>query len=225
MTARMNALVANAYSIQPFAELPLPYQLAIVQYLAVECGVWNEVALWHYSEAFLKSSLAELLPAFVEVHGEELFGTVRLGVSQLTEAVMEDEEISDSHASWDDYHAWYASCDDMPSYPSTERWPVFLSASDDETIRDGWHRLHSYVRDGAKVIPAVFIPTAQHVSSGGIKHSDTVREAAEQIIAKVEAAQERAEHLSAHNACKAAGVAFADYKAARLAVYGLNPGL
>jgi hypothetical protein len=51
------------------------------------------------------------------------------------------------------------------------------------------------------------------------------RNTAEQIISAVEAAHAQAEHLSANNACKAAGVAFADYKAARLAVYGLNPGL
>lgn len=45
---------------------------------------------------------------------------------------------------------------------------------------------------------------------------------AETIINAVEQARERDPFASAYSACKAAMVSIADYKAARLAVYGLN---
>jgi hypothetical protein len=41
---------------------------------------------------------------------------------------------------------------------------VILSSSDDETLQDGWHRLHSYVRAGHADIPAVFYPEQRHLN-------------------------------------------------------------
>lgn len=48
------------------------------------------------------------------------------------------------------------------------------------------------------------------------------QEQAEQLIDAVEAVQAHSEFTTAYSACKAAGVPFADYKEARLLVYGLN---
>lgn len=45
---------------------------------------------------------------------------------------------------------------------------------------------------------------------------------AHQLIDAVEAVQARSDFTSAYSACKAAGLAFADYKEARFLVYGLN---
>lgn len=48
------------------------------------------------------------------------------------------------------------------------------------------------------------------------------REKADQLFNAVQAVQDRAEFTSAYNACKAAGVPFAEYKEARFLVLGPN---
>jgi len=40
---------------------------------------------------------------------------------------------------------------------------VLLSSDAYETILDGWHRFHSYVRDGASEIQAVFNVSDHHL--------------------------------------------------------------
>lgn len=44
------------------------------------------------------------------------------------------------------------------------------------------------------------------------------------ILSAVEGEQDRQPHMSAYNACKAAGVNFADYKAARIAANYMHTG-
>ncbi len=170
MTARIVELVGDRCSIQKFADLPKPYQLAIIWYMAVDGDAWDEVDRSSWDEAgvgsmshlereeYLKRSLIELLPSYVNVYGNTLFGSVLLDAETLKNSVMNDEEISDSYSSWDDYHNWYLS-GGVPTYPDNERWPVILSSDDFETILDGWHRFHSYARDGAVEVGAVFFPS------------------------------------------------------------------
>jgi len=45
---------------------------------------------------------------------------------------------------------------------------VLLSYDNYETLTDGWHRLHSYMRDGADEIPALFYPLSHHLVACGI---------------------------------------------------------
>ena len=163
MSARLDSLIGNSYSVLQFADLPVPSQLAIVWYLAVDCGAWDAVDLSLYSADHLESSLVDLLPKYVNEYGAELFGSVCLATSALASAIMKDEEIADSHSSWEDYHKWYLSCGDIPTHLATERWPVLLSSDAYETILDGWHRFHSYVRDGASEIQAVFNVSDHHL--------------------------------------------------------------
>lgn len=49
MSARLDSLIGNSYSVVQFADLPVPSQLAIVWYLAVDCGAWDAVDLSLYS--------------------------------------------------------------------------------------------------------------------------------------------------------------------------------
>ena len=60
------------------------------------------------------------------------------------------------HNGTDDYAAWYAEATDVPDHGPDQRWPVLLSDNDEETLVDGWHRLHSYLRAGHADIPCVF---------------------------------------------------------------------
>lgn len=165
MTARIDSLIAEGYSVLRFSELPTPFQLAIVRYMALEGDAWDGVDLSAYSSDYLESSLVELLPLFVDTYGSVQFGSVCLSAEAVAAAVMRDEEIADSHACWDDYHKWYLAGGDIPSHPAAERWPVILSTASCETIKDGWHRFHSYMRDGAVEIPAVFFPRKHHLAA------------------------------------------------------------
>lgn len=56
---------------------------------------------------------------------------------------------------FEDYHNWYISFCDTPFY--SKQWPVILAQGScgEEIIEDGWHRFHSYIRDGIKSIPFV----------------------------------------------------------------------
>ena len=50
MSTRMDALIQDVYSIQQFTDLPTPFQLAIVWYMAVEGCSWDGVDLSPYDE-------------------------------------------------------------------------------------------------------------------------------------------------------------------------------
>lgn len=164
MITRMDSLIANKYSVQRFADLPTHYQLAIVWFMAVDGEAWDAVDLSTIECDDLKPALTKLLPKYVELYGETLFGSIALDATAVQSAVMCDEDISDLYSTWDEYHSKYVSID-TPEHPEECRWPVILSADDYETLRDGWHRFHSYVRDGAAEIPAIFFPKDRHLAT------------------------------------------------------------
>lgn len=169
MTARMDGLIKDHYSVQTFANLPMHCQLALVWFMAVDGCAWGGVDLSSVpDDADLKSTLIELLPQYVELYGDDLFGSACLSATALQEAVMRDPEISDEFSSWEEYHSWYVQEGGAPRYPSNNRWPVILSGDDFETLRDGWHRFHSYMRDGAEEVHAVFFPENHHLPARGL---------------------------------------------------------
>lgn len=165
MTARMDTLIGESYSIQKFADLPQHYQMAIAWYNVMECEGWEDISTpeWE-TDAEAKAGLAALLPKYVEKYGEDLFGTITLSANALTASVMRDEDIADSYQSWDDYHTDYVRGGDVQAHPKANRWPVLLSYDNYETLWDGWHRFHSYIRDGDVEIPAIFHPMDHHLA-------------------------------------------------------------
>ena len=168
MTARMDSLIENGYTIEKFSDLPKPYQMAIVWRTVMECDGWDEVLIpdWK-SEDEAKAGLSLLIPNYVELYGEELFGTVTLSAEALKSSVMQDEDIASSYASWEDYHAAYTR-GSTPTHPEADRWPVLLSYDNYETLTDGWNRFHSYMRDGVEEIHALFYPLEHHLVACGI---------------------------------------------------------
>lgn len=163
MNVRMDTLIGDGYSILKFADLPTHCQMAALWYTVMECDCWEDVAIpnWETSEQ-AKDGLFLLLPKYVDLYGEELFGMVTLSADALKSSVMQDEDIAESYTSWDEYHADYTR-GYVPKHPETNRWPVLLSYDNYETLWDGWHRFHSYIRDGATVIQAMFNPHKHHL--------------------------------------------------------------
>ena len=159
---RLRKLIGRDFNITPFAELPRSHQLAIAFHLVVDVQRWDTSPLelpvsgGPRSKALLNDLLSRALPRYIQRYGETKAGVACMPRSRLEAAVLADPEIADSFKSWAEYHRWYCDQGDVPTHSNNERWPVLLSRRDDETIQDGWHRFHSYTRDGVAEIPAVF---------------------------------------------------------------------
>lgn len=43
----------------------------------------------------------------------------------------------------------------IPHYPTENRWPLIVRDSNPNYVDDGYHRMHSYIRDGATSLPTM----------------------------------------------------------------------
>lgn len=125
--------------ILPYGELPLPAQRAIFTYM---------------SEGDYQGELKDL---------EKRLSKKRFGYSEVPTAILvrqieEDPDIAGHFEIFEEYHRWYLDQGHTPDHPTKNRWPVILGPFDDETLQDGWHRLHDYYRKGARKIPVVWFP-------------------------------------------------------------------
>lgn len=87
-------------------------------------------------------------------HGRDLFLRGELPTPVATALAFESLE-----KGWPDfpaYHAWYLANDRVPTHGPKNRWPSIVSGDpEDEFFWDGWHRFHSYVRDGHPTVPVI----------------------------------------------------------------------
>lgn len=146
--------------VMPYRDLPEPAQLAIAWYMAADGEAWEIPEEYKgVSPGDFRSLFPEMMPFFIKKHGSKKFGYVEIPTGVLIDAVMENPDMrSQGMTSFEDYHRWYSKHSTIPQHSTKNRWPVILSSEDDETLQDGWHRLHGYIRQGAKVIPAVYYP-------------------------------------------------------------------
>lgn len=168
---RLNRLIGTRYAIRPYAKLPVPYQLAIAWYMAIDGCAWAPQGLpdgLTTDDAGFREAFEAGLPDYVQSYGDIPFGIVSLSAEALKEDVMLTQDIAESFTTFDDYHRWYVG-GGVPRHPEKDRWPVILSSYGDESLQDGWHRFHSYVRDGVTEIPAVFYPGPEHLKAVGLK--------------------------------------------------------
>lgn len=85
------------------------------------------------------------------------FGYSEIPTKVLTREIAQDPEIAHQfEGSFAKYHEWYLRQGHIPDHPARSRWPVILSPFEEETLQDGWHRLHDYYRKGARKIPVVW---------------------------------------------------------------------
>ena len=159
---RLDQLLGDSYQLLAFHELSPEYQLAIAHYMAIDGEAWD--CLFSEEIARIQSPVAALrdaLRTYVCEYGDTRWGLVELPADSLKAAIMADIEIKSDFETWDAYAAWYCK-GVVPTHPLSERWPVILSSDDEETLRDGWHRCHCYMRRGDSTIPAVFYPEKRH---------------------------------------------------------------
>lgn len=157
MVSKRNKVLIKKYGgkVMPFQSLPLPAQFAIAHYMAIDGEAWEVPDDYVHNQKNFKA----LLPWFRGEHGTKKFGYVEIPTEALTAEVMKDEEMNGRFPDFDDYHEWYIGLPGgIPNHSKRDRWPVILSSTNDETLQDGWHRLHTYYHQGADIIPAVFYP-------------------------------------------------------------------
>lgn len=149
----MDDLVGNEYKILAFRELPEAHQHSLAHYLGTECDSW----VCFYDGSTL------LLHEYVRAYGGELFGVIDLPAQRVKQAVMADPDLATDYSSWEEYAASYCRGGDVPEHGHENRWPVILSQDNYETLLDGWHRFHSYMRSGCTDVPAIFFPAERHL--------------------------------------------------------------
>ncbi len=163
--SRLVRLVGTDYALVPFRNLERPYQLAMAHYMAVDGEAWSfpeGCHMWPTRDQQLRA-LRRYLPHFIENYGDKLFGVVLLPSKLLQQYILQDPDIAQDHQTWEAYRARYADNCDIPNHRKAQRWPVILSDFEHETIQDGSHRLHCYLRRGDETIPAIFYPRAHQV--------------------------------------------------------------
>lgn len=162
MASKRNKALIKKYGgeVMPYQSLPLPAQLAVAHYMAIDGEAWKfPEGTENWSVAKVKKELPGLLPYFRGKYGKKRFGYVEIPTEALVAEVMKDEEAGARFPDFDQYHEWYIRMPGgIPNHPKKNRWPVILSSFEEETLQDGWHRLHTYYSQGADVIPAVYYP-------------------------------------------------------------------
>jgi len=87
-------------------------------------------------------------------HGRSLFLRGELPTPVATALAF--ESLEEGWSDFPSYHAWYLSHDRAPAHGPKNRWPSIVSGDpEDEFFTDGWHRFHSYVRDGHPTVPVI----------------------------------------------------------------------
>lgn len=154
MPSKRNKKLIKQYGgeVVPYVDLPEPAQLAIAHYMAVNGEAWKlpeDWAVWPDmstgpSRARIVKELKKYLDYFIDKYGAKKFGYVLLPMKAVTDSVMAaDQDIAGEY-------------DSFPKHSADDPWPVILSNFEDETLQDGWHRLHRYYQLGLKEIPAVY---------------------------------------------------------------------
>jgi hypothetical protein len=131
MVSASNLKLALPYikKVVSFKKLPQQAQLHLCEY-------------WDVDKAELQKGCRRYAIASIPV--------AILSAAILVESVVED--------SFEEYHAWYVSNGRMPDHNiKRPLWPCHMSQMKYETLEDGWHRFHDYVRKGVKRIPCILV--------------------------------------------------------------------
>jgi hypothetical protein len=140
-----------------FKNLPIEAKKSLIQWMAIEGSAWSdEISINKITSEPISELLWNLFIEQIETsRGWEEFFYVELPTSFVTNHIMKyHDEISEDHKSWEEYHAWYVDST-LETHSKTNRWHC-IPYSDEECIIDGWHRLHSYIRNNDKTIPFVY---------------------------------------------------------------------
>lgn len=119
----------------------------------------------YYLNAIAAHQQGDPLPPkkLVEMMGpQKIFGVASIPMEMMQLQVMNDPGRRIDFSCFSEYHEFFmrpsVEGKRVPHHSVRKMWPVFLSGRnrERETIVDGWHRFHAYVRAGAKKIPLIW---------------------------------------------------------------------
>ena len=155
---RNNKLIENGEMIK-FALLPITAQNALIHYMSVDGAAWAVEKDWEdwkwgegkpntpeMREEALKD-IEKFRSRFIEEFGEELFGYAEIDANVLHDSIKLDEDYEDS--------VFDAAITRKEEY-EIPTWPVILSPYSYETLQDGWHRFHQYMKHKIEKIPVIW---------------------------------------------------------------------
>jgi hypothetical protein len=129
-----------------------PAQKAILTRLA-EYGEFPEVRDTQLTpeqfDSAVATAFADVAVSYVELPADSVAQTVVGSPAWKMDASPETGE------SWEAYHDWYVCTGNVPDHPRENRWPVVTWDDVESVFEDGWHRLHSYYKQGHDTIPIV----------------------------------------------------------------------
>lgn len=116
---------------------------------------------WEYAGAVTNSDKTRAAVKRTVFIGGQLPTSV--AAREITRSNPIDSDTEKEYKDFDAYHKDYISHVIVPEHPPGNRWPSIIGCSGppitgsawEEFIEDGWHRFHSYVRDGAKKVPVI----------------------------------------------------------------------
>jgi hypothetical protein len=176
--SRNDELMGGDFEILPFRDLPEEHRLAVAWYMGVDGEAWADILDGEADgvdgcpdigedregwAAFWKARLLAAMAAIDEAYGDVPFGVTTLDTERMLDFIERDPECRVGEDGGPSYRENLRANTKGDSHPTTGRWPVILSSTDDETLQDGWHRFGAYVRAGCRDVPAVFYPEERHL--------------------------------------------------------------
>lgn len=139
----------------------------MVHYMSIDGEAWEspneEPPNFHKKKAFL-SWMKRNLPFWVKKYGSRKFGMMNIPMTEFCDLVIKCHALYNGEAdfkTFQEYHEWYVGeclwSNSDEHYNQT--WPSILGSAineDYEVLQDGWHRFHSYVKQGKKVMPIIY---------------------------------------------------------------------
>lgn len=172
-------LFESGFEFVVYRDLPVPFQMAMAWYMAVNGEAWDDIIdhddvempdgvetsddpRWH---EIYRQVVSDHLPKFVNHYGGMEFGVATWATEALIVSISGDETFKEDGVDLDGTRKWFQKPVEnyhATSYPEQGRWPVIMSSFEDETFQDGWHRFHVYVANGHTDIPVIFFPEEWH---------------------------------------------------------------
>lgn len=139
--------------VMEFRRLPRVAKYAVMVYLVDHWELnFPESALQRLRERRTISSLpVDIVPV---KYRSKRFGLARVSTKNLQDQIMLSDDIKEGFENFADYHQWYVSQGGVAAHKAM--WPPIASCMAGELFEDGWHRFHSYVAAGKKIVPVLW---------------------------------------------------------------------
>lgn len=132
-----------------FIDLPVPAKKALIHYYVIDgCSPEFDSLVDSLEMPIPDAGWKSLIALADQVWADRLYKISTLSLEAAIHHVWDNSpSLQEEYASFEEYHKWYVDGGDIPDHTSSD-WPVLSSPDGSEALLDGWHRFHSYVKQG-----------------------------------------------------------------------------